>query len=191
MITSKFNSRITSIVPVTVTPILVTSITASPSILSALKIGAKQQLIPTVLPSNATNNDVTYSSSNAAVARVSPNGLVTAVATGTVNIVISATDGSGIKRNISVTVVPILVTSITASSIPGLVVGTTQKITPTILPVNATNKVLTYTSSDTSKVTVRAGGFVKGIAVGTANVAIATTDGSGVTKSISVTVVRV
>jgi uncharacterized protein YjdB len=190
MITSKFNSRITSIVPVTVTPIFVTSITASPSILSALKIGAKQQLTPNVLPSNANNKDVTYSSSNASIARVSPNGLVTAVATGTVNIVISAMDGSGIKKNVSVTVVPILVTSITSSSIPGLVVGTTQKITPTILPVNATNKVLTYTSSDTSKVTVRAGGFVKGLAVGFANIAIAATDGSGVTQSISVTVVK-
>ena len=191
MITSKFNSRITSIVPVTVTPILVTSITSSPSVIAALKIGAKQQLTPNVFPSNATNNDVTYSSSNVSVARVSPNGLVTAVATGTANIVIWATDGSGVTRTVSVIVVPIPVTSISASSITALPVGTTQKITPTILPVNATNKVLTYTSSDTSKVTVTAGGFVKGIAVGFANVVIATTDGSGVTKTISVTVVRV
>jgi uncharacterized protein YjdB len=158
--------------------------------LDALKIGSTQQLIPTVLPANAANKSVAYSSSNASIAKVSASGLVTGVALGTTNVIISARDGSGITKAVSVTVVPVQITSIAASSIAALAVGTTQKITPTILPVNATNKVLTYTSSDTGKVTVTSAGIVKGIAVGTANVTIAATDSSGVTRTVSVTVVR-
>jgi uncharacterized protein YjdB len=84
----------------------------------------------------------------------------------------------------------IYVSSISAESIPVLPAGPFEHITAVILPVNATDKVLTYTSSDTSKVIVTAGGFVKGIAVGTANVTIAATDGSGVTKTISVNVFK-
>jgi uncharacterized protein YjdB len=189
-ITSTDGSRITSIVPVTVVPVKVTSITSAPSVLDALKIGSTQQLIPTVLPANAANKSVAYSSSNASIAKVSASGLVTGVALGTTNVIISARDGSGITKAVSVTVVPVQITSIAASSIAALAVGTTQKITPTILPVNATNKVLTYTSSDTGKVTVTSAGIVKGIAVGTANVTIAATDSSGVTRTVSVTVVR-
>ena len=189
-ITATDGSRITSIVPVTVVPVKVTSITSAPSVLDALKIGSTQQLTPTVLPANAANKSVAYSSSNASIAKVSASGLVTGVALGTTNVIISARDGSGITKAVSVTVVPVQITSIAASSIAALAVGTTQKITPTILPVNATNKVLTYTSSDTSKVTVTSGGIVKGIAVGTANVTIAATDSSGVTKTVSVTVIR-
>ena len=84
--------------------VLVTSITLSPSSLS-LKKGAPQTLTATVSPSDATNKDVTWSSSNTAVATVNSNGQVTAVATGTCTITCTAKDGSGVSATCTVKVV--------------------------------------------------------------------------------------
>ena len=59
-----------------------------------LAIGATDQLVATVAPSNATNTSVTWSSSNASVATVSNSGLVTAVSAGSATITVTTTDGS-------------------------------------------------------------------------------------------------
>ncbi|MNN64072.1 Bacterial Ig-like domain (group 2) [compost metagenome] len=53
------------------------------------------QLVPTVLPADATRPAVTYVSSDPTKATVDADGLVTRVANGTTNITVSATDGSG------------------------------------------------------------------------------------------------
>lgn len=71
----------------------VTSVTLVPDTLS-LAVGAVQQLAATVLPANATNQGVIYSTSNAAKATVSSTGLVTAIATGTATITATTTDGN-------------------------------------------------------------------------------------------------
>jgi uncharacterized protein YjdB len=190
IISAKDGSKIARTVPVTVVPILVNSITSSPISIASLGVGLTQQLTPTVLPLNAGNKAVTYSSSNAAIARVSPTGLVTGVALGTTNVVISASDASGIERTVSVTVTSIKVNNIIGISILALPVGTSQKITPTILPANATNKAVSYTSSSKSIVIVNPNGIVTGISAGTAYITIAARDGSNVNRIVSVTVVR-
>ena len=82
---------------------LVTSITLNQTSLT-LPIGQTSQLTATVLPNNADNREITWSSSNAGIASVSNNGLVTAVSAGTVTISATANDGSGIKGTCNVTV---------------------------------------------------------------------------------------
>lgn len=74
-------------------PVAVASVTVAPTSKS-LVIGATQQLVPTVLPANATNKAVTYTSATPATATVSASGLITAVAVGTVNITVHTTDGN-------------------------------------------------------------------------------------------------
>ena len=73
--------------------ISVESVEVSPSS-KTLEIGAKQQLTATIKPDNATNKNVTWSSSNPSVATVDANGLVTAVAVGTANITATTADGN-------------------------------------------------------------------------------------------------
>ena len=73
--------------------ISVKSVEVSPSS-KTLEIGAKQQLTATIKPDNATNKNVTWSSSNPSVATVDANGLVTAVAVGTANITATTADGN-------------------------------------------------------------------------------------------------
>lgn len=63
-------------------------------------------------------------------------------------------------------------------------VGATQQLTPTVAPSNATNKAVTYTTSDATKATVNASGLVTGVAVGSATITVKTTDGNKTDTSV-------
>jgi len=81
--------------------ISVTGVTISGAATHNMNIGQVLQLSATVLPSNATNQGVTWRSSNTNVATVNANGRVTAVQAGTVTITVTTVDGN---RTASVTV---------------------------------------------------------------------------------------
>ena len=85
------NGSITATTTITVTPIAVTSVSLS-SNSETIKVGKTVTLVPTVNPSNATNKNVNWSSSNTGIATVS-GGTVTGVAAGTVTITVSTVDG--------------------------------------------------------------------------------------------------
>ncbi len=82
---------------------LVTSVTVSPSSLS-LQPNETSTLTATVLPSDADNKEVEWTSSDEAVAEVSADGCITAKAEGTCVITCAAKDGSGVKGECQVTV---------------------------------------------------------------------------------------
>ncbi|GEM_PF-5900898 len=86
----------------TTDPEKVTSITLDNTSLS-LTVGGTQQLTATVLPEDAADKSITWSSSDTAVATVN-NGLVTAVSAGTATITAAANDGSGVSAQCTVTV---------------------------------------------------------------------------------------
>lgn len=71
--------------------ILITSIQISPSSLT-LKVGEKYELTTTVVPNNATNKELIYSSTNESVATVDENGIITAIKPGKVNIIVKTKD---------------------------------------------------------------------------------------------------
>lgn len=79
---------------VTVNPICVESITLNKSG-EELSVGDKLQLEASFLPENASIKNVTWSSTNEAVAMVNETGLVYAVGTGACKITATANDGSG------------------------------------------------------------------------------------------------
>ena len=98
-VTLKFNSNgkvVTKTITVSVEiqnqTVSVTGISFDETI-AALTAGQSLQLTATVAPQNATNKNVTWTSSNTAVATVSANGLVIAFATGTSNITVRIADG--------------------------------------------------------------------------------------------------
>lgn len=66
---------------------------------------------------------------------------------------------------------PIVVTGVTLNKTTlAKIVGETEKLTATVAPANATDKTVTWTTSDGKKATVGADGTVKAIAVGSATI---------------------
>ena len=63
-------------------------------------------------------------------------------------------------------------------------VGETQQLTPNVAPENATNKAVTYSSSDDTKATVSASGLVTGVAEGEATITVRTSDGAMTDTSV-------
>ncbi len=169
---------------------LVTGITVNPATLN-MKLGETTAITATVLPADADNKEVEWSSSDEAVAVVGDFfGTITVMAKGygTCTITATAKDGSGVKGECQVTIAQ-LVTSITISPATlTLEPGKTQTLKATIQPSDATNKAVTWTSSNTSVVTVSTSGKVTAKAAGTSTITATAKDGSGVKGTCKVTV---
>lgn len=86
-----------------------------------------------------------------------------------------ASDDASVKVGSSANVAVTGVTVAPATST--VAVGATRQLTPTVAPENATNKAVTYSSSDTSKATVNSSGLITGVAAGTATITTKTVDG--------------
>ena len=162
--------------------IAVTGVTLTPAT-ATKNVGGTQQLTATVAPSNATNKTVTWSTSNGSVATVNSTGLVTAVAAGTATITVTTQDGG--KTDVSVITVTVPVTGVTLSPATATKnVGGTQQLTATVAPSNATNKTVTWSTSNGSVATVNSTGLVTAIAAGTATITATTQDGGKTDTSV-------
>ncbi len=152
-----------------------------------LVVGNAQTLTATVLPEDAPKRGVAWQSENTAVATVA-DGVVTAVAAGETRVIVT-TDEGGFTAicNVIVTIDPVEVTGVTLDKAEeDLMVDGTVTLTATVAPQKATNKNITWISSDTSVATV-ADGVVAALAAGKATVMVITEDG-GKTASCEVTV---
>ena len=164
----------------------VSSITVLPETLSLVE-GEECTLTATVLPEDATYQTVTWSSSDDAVATVSEEGVVTAVAAGTATITASC-GGQTATCELTVTTLYIPVESVTLSpSAITLTPGSSMYLTATVYPENATNQEITWDSDNIAIVRAYPGGQIFTSALGTATVTVTTVDG-GFTATCVVTV---
>lgn len=149
-----------------------------------LEVGKTLQLSVTVTPTGATNKDITWSSSNPSVASISAAGLVTALSEGTTTIT-AAADGKKGECNVSVVKAAIAVTEVKLDKTElTLYEGEEETLTTTVLPDDATDKTILWTSSDNSIATVESG-KVKAIGKGTAKIT-ATAGGNSASCDIEV-----
>ena len=175
-------------------PVPVSSVSISGSGVSdgklSLKLGASVQLTATVTPSNATDKTVSWTSSNSSVAKVS-DGKITAVKAGTATI--TATAG-GKTASVVVAVadnpVPVESVSVSGDGVSGgklsLKSGASAQLTATVKPDNATDRKVTWTSSDSSVANVMGTGVVT--AGSKAGKATVTATAGGKSASVEVTV---
>ena len=145
----------------------------------SMTVGDTQTLTATVTPSNATNRSVTWSSDNTSVATVSSSGVVTAKAAGTATITVKTNDGGKTATcTVTVKAATVSVTGVTLDKTSlTMTIGDMQTLTATITPSNATNKSVTWSSSNKSVATVSSSGVVTGQAAGTATITVTTNDG--------------
>lgn len=133
-----------------------------------LAVGEEQTLTATVLPDNAENKTVAWSSSDTKIATVSDAGLVKAVAVGSATI--TAT-GGGKSATCAVTVEPITVESVTLDRTElTLKPGDSETLTATVLPDDATDPKVVWTTSDKAIATISDAGLVTPVAPGKATI---------------------
>ena len=162
-------------------PVSVAGIILSKNILD-LKSGETAVLTATITPETATNKILNWESSNPAVATVDNTGKVTAMVAGSAIITGSATDGSGAKATCKVTVTKseVKVTKITLNRTNASIEkGKTLQLKATVTPTNATDKGVTWKSSNTKIATVSSTGKVTAKTVGTVTITCMAKDGSG------------
>ncbi len=159
----------------------------------SMESGKTVSLKATVKPANATDKGYTFSCSDTKIATVSASGVITAKAPGTATVTVRSKENNK-TATCKVTVVE-RVTGIEISTMAETLyvdkysVGETLMLNVTVLPANATNKAVTWSSSDNSIARVTSDGVVTAVGSGVALITATTADGKK-TASCSVTVLQ-
>ena len=153
-----------------------------------MEIGESETLEATVLPENATDKSVTWTSEDPTIATVE-DGVVTAVAEGHTTIIATGSDGitwAGCSVYVTDPNPSVKSVSLNESTLE-IDLGENSTLTATVMPYNAVDKSVTWESSDTDVATV-ANGVITAVGVGETTITVTTVDG-GFTATCIVTVV--
>ena len=156
---------------------------------TSVSIGGTLGLEVNYTPADTNVKNVSFSSNKTNIATVSAEGLVTGVAAGTARITATAEAESGtVSAYLDITVNAIAVSSVSLNKTStSLTAGDTEQLTATISPSNATNKNVTWSTSNNAVATV-SNGLVTAVAAGSATITVTTVDGSKkATCSVTVT----
>lgn len=140
---------------------------------ATMAVGETIKLVPTLYPSTVTNKEVTFESSDMSIVEVSEDGTLTAKSIGNVTITVTPKAQSVATGTASITVLAqkIPVESITLNqTTASMLVGNTLQLTATVLPDNATDKTITWTSSDSGAASVTQTGLVTALEQGDATI---------------------
>lgn len=164
----------------------VTSISVTPVTL-ALEEGQSARLSVNVLPVNADDRSYSWSSSDSNVVSVDSDGKVTAVKAGEATVTATATDGA-LTASCAVTVDIVRPKSVTLDiTEKSLYKGESFTLTATVLPIDAVNKAVIWSSGDSSIAQVDDNGNVIAVAEGKTTIVVTTVDG-GLSATCVVTV---
>lgn len=163
----------------------VTSVSISPSTFT-VNIGSSKQLTATIVPTNATNKVLSWSSANTAIATVNSNGMVSGITAGSTTIRAQTADGGFISTSAVTVTIGVQRVTLNKSNI-SLIKGATFQAIATITPSNATNKTVTWSSAISSVATVSNSGLITAVGNGTGIISCFSQDGN---KSASI-IVRV
>ncbi len=136
-------------------------------------------------PSNATEHNFTWTSSNPTVATVS-NGKITANKVGTTLITVKTSSGKVAICDVEVKAKTVAVSSVSLNaSSKTIKVGETFNLIATVTPSDAANKSIIWTSSNPAVATV-SGGIVRGISSGTTTITASSNNGKKATCTIKI-----
>lgn len=182
---SSTTPTVTSSTPSPSTPVAVSGVALNKKV-ATINVGKKVTVKATVTPANADNKTLAWTSSNTKIATVS-NGVVKGVKAGRVIITAKTTDGSNISATCTVTVKQ-PVTRISLSKKATMYTGKKLTLKAKVNPANASNKALTWKSSNTKIAKVASNGVVTGVKAGTVKITATAKDGSRKSATCTVTV---
>lgn len=181
-------------------PVAVESVTLDESIAKGITLteGETKDIsgLVTVLPENADDKTVTYSSDKASVAEVSEKGIITAVAEGDAVITVTAGEKTA-ELPVKVNAKPagtVAVESVTLdeSIAEGYAMKTGETFSiaelVTVLPENATDKSVKYSSSNEECAMVSETGLITAVAEGTAEITVTSASDAEASASFTITV---
>jgi uncharacterized protein YjdB len=176
-------------ITVTVIALAVSGISVSESAIDMYQ-NTTRLLTYQIEPSNATNQEVVWSSDDSNIVAVSPEGLITAQNIGTTTVNVTTIDG-GFVASTTVTVLSVIVTglSIDATEVD-IYIEESRQLTALVEPANATDQSVIWSTDDPSIVTVDDEGNIVGVSPGVTIVRATTVDG-GYVASTTVTVLSV
>ena len=148
--------------------IAVTSVTLDKTSVK-LKEGESVTLVATVKPDNATDKTITWTSSETAVASVDASGKVTAIKEGSATITAKVGEKSAICSVIVKNDVPVNSVELNRTTL-SLIAGETASLVATVKPDEATDKTVTWSSSDSQIASVDNQGKITAIAKGHASI---------------------
>ena len=155
-----------------------TSVSLNKTTATLTSKGATVSLTATIAPTDAGCKNVTWKSSNTAVATVSSTGVVTAVGNGTATITVTTESGGKTATcKVTVSIAPTGVT-LNKSNVILTARGQTETLTATVSPNNAADKSVTWKSSNTDVATVDNSGKVTAVGNGIATITVTTASGS-------------
>lgn len=171
------DGKVSATCKVKVAPIRVTGVKLNKTS-AGVDVGKTVQLIAAVSPSKASVKTVTWSSSNAAVATVDKNGVVTGKAGGRATIYCKTKDGGFVAAcKVTVTGSDVIGVMLSEGSV-NATVGQTFTLTATVIPENAANKKVSWTTDDAAVATVSSQGKVTCVGKGVCFITVATQDGN-------------
>ena len=144
-----------------------------------IETGDRYTLVATVLPSDADDKSVSWSSSDESVATVTSKGKITAKGAGQAIITVTTTDGgltASCTVNVTQKIVPVNGVSLNYSELE-LSVGDSEDLIAQVLPTNATNKEVTWSTTDDEVASVDENGKVTALKVGETIITVTTVDG--------------
>lgn len=176
-------------IEVTTSPINVSGVSISPTS-ATITVDEIQSLTTTVEPKNATNQRVSFSSSDTSVASVQSDGKVTGKKAGTAIITVKSEDGDKTATcDITVTPKPVPVTGLELSySSLELFEGETEQLAVTVSPSNADNKAVSFVSSSPSIATVNNSGLITALKPGSSTVTVSSKENANIKATCSITV---
>ena len=152
----------------------------------SLQVGDSETLKATITPSNATVKTPVWTSKDTKVATVDQNGKVTGVKVGNTELVASA-GGISVIIKVKVTEKETAITGISLNKTSTTIeVGNSETLSTTITPSNATNKNVTWTSSNTKVATVDNNGKVNGLSRGEVTITVRTNNNKTATCKVTV-----
>lgn len=182
---SSTTPTVTSSTPSPSTPVAVSGVALNKKV-ATVNVGKTVTVKATVTPANAYNKTLVWTSSNKKIATVS-NGVVKGVKAGRVIITAKTTDGSNISATCTVTVKQ-PVTRISLSKKATMYTGKKLTLKAKVNPANASNKALTWKSSNTKIAKVASNGVVTGVKAGRVRITATAKDGSRKSATCTVTV---
>jgi uncharacterized protein YjdB len=117
-----------------------------------------------------------WNSSNTKVATVDNNGLITAINNGIANITVKSKTGNQTDTMKVLVYIPVESISLSNSTL-SLSKKQIAKLNAEILPTNASNKLINWSSSDPKIATINANGIIRALNSGTITITAKTMDG--------------